>query len=236
MKTTSNFIILLISLISCTSFKNIKQDHNTKLNPHLLKKVKYPVNLEEDYQTTEIIPGSIIMGYIIDGYVPSINQLKNISHLTFSFLRPVNNNGDIEMTPGWENIDSVIILAKKHNVKALISFGGGEFKINPELMGNYENRKNLIHNIISFIEEYNLDGFDCDWEPSWDNNKNEMELLNNTINQYYYLFIKEFRVALDAKFGKGSKVFQLLYSIKTLFGIQNKNKLHIFHKMVGGII
>ena len=207
MKTTSNFIILLISLISCTSFKNIKQDHNTKLNPHLLKKVKYPVNLEEDYQTTEIIPGSIIMGYIIDGYVPSINQLKNISHLTFSFLRPVNNNGDIEMTPGWENIDSVIILAKKHNVKALISFGGGEFKINPELMGNYENRKNLIHNIISFIEEYNLDGFDCDWEPSWDNNKNEMELLNNTINQYYYLFIKEFRVALDAKFGKGSKSF-----------------------------
>ena len=45
------------------------------------------------------------------------------------FLRPINYNGDIGLTSGWENINSIVSLAQKHNVKTLISFGGGEFTI-----------------------------------------------------------------------------------------------------------
>jgi GH18 family chitinase len=89
----------------------------------------------------------------------------------------------------------------------VLSFGGGEFKITSELMGVDKNRKNLINNIINFIDKYNLDGFDCDWEPTWEDDKLEMELTNNTINDYYLIFIKEFRQNLDARFGKGSKSF-----------------------------
>ena len=31
------------------------------------------------------------------------------------------------------------------------------------------------------MKKYNLDGFDCDWEPSWIDDKVEMEDINNAI-------------------------------------------------------
>ena len=57
------------------------------------------------------------------------------------------------------------------------------------------------------MAKYNLDGFDCDWEPSWLDDKKEMESVNNAINHHYIKFIKELRIAIDAEFGKGEKVF-----------------------------
>ena len=49
--------------------------------------------------------------------------------------------------------------ARANDVKALISFGGGGFKVTSELMGIRKNRQNLIRNIIKFIRENDLDGF-----------------------------------------------------------------------------
>ena len=57
------------------------------------------------------------------------------------------------------------------------------------------------------MKKHDFDGFDCDWEPSWVNNKVKMEAINNTITHHYIKFIKEFREALDAKFGKGNKIY-----------------------------
>ncbi len=227
MKASYNLILIIISLISCSSFKKIKYPILEKLNPNHSINLNDSTGLVEKYQTSIPVQGSIIMGYIIDGYIPSENQLKNISHLAISFLRPINSNGDIGLTSGWENINSIVSLAQKHNVKTLISFGGGEFTITSELMGVNEHRKNLINNILNFIEKYNLDGFDCDWEPSWNNNKNEMEIVNNTINNYYYIFIKEFRKALDVKFGEGSKSFSAAVLNKNLIWYsQDKQVAH----------
>ena len=162
---------------------------------------------ESNYQTNPIDPSSVMMGYLIEGYKPTEDQFKKMTHVSISFLRAANSNGDIVMTNGWENIDDVITSAHSNNVKVLISFGGGEFKVTSELMGVKENRQNLIKNIIDFMIKHNLDGFDCDWEPSWINNKEEMEAINNAITNYYIVFIKEFREALDIEFGKGNKLF-----------------------------
>ena len=165
------------------------------------------VATEGNYQTNPIDPSSVMMGYLIEGYKPTEDQFKKMTHVSISFLRAANPNGDIVMTNGWENIDEVITSAHSNNVKVLISFGGGEFKVTSELMGVKENRQNLIRNIIDFMIKHNLDGFDCDWEPSWINNKEEMEAINNAITNYYIVFIKEFREALDTEFGKGNKLF-----------------------------
>jgi len=162
---------------------------------------------EGNYQTNPIDPSSVMMGYLIEGYKPTTDQFKKMTHVSISFLRAVNSYGDIKITNGWENIDEVIAAAHSNNVKVLISFGGGEFKVTSELMGVKENRQNLIRNIIDFMIKHNLDGFDCDWEPSWINNKAEMEAINNAITNYYIVFIKEFREALDIEFGKGNKLF-----------------------------
>lgn len=162
---------------------------------------------EGNYQTNPIDPSSVMMGYLIEGYKPTTNQFKKMTHVSISFLRAVNSYGDIKITNGWENIDEVIAAAHSNNVKVLISFGGGEFKVTSKLMSIKENRQNLIRNIIDFMIKHNLDGFDCDWEPSWINNKEEMEAINNAITNYYIVFIKEFREALDIEFGKGNKIF-----------------------------
>lgn len=162
---------------------------------------------EGNYQTNPIEPSSVMMGYLIEGYKPTTDQFKKMTHVSISFLRAVNSDGDIKMTNGWENIDEVIAAAHSNDVKVLISFGGGEFKVTSELMGVKENRQNLIRNIIDFMIKHNLDGFDCDWEPSWINDKAEMEAINNAITNYYIVFIKELRKALDIEFGKGNKLF-----------------------------
>ncbi|MDG1847989.1 MAG: glycoside hydrolase family 18 protein [Candidatus Marinimicrobia bacterium] len=196
---------------SCSSsFKQISDSADP--NGQSLKSfdVEPPSSLvatEGNYQTNPIDPSSVMMGYLIEGYKPTEDQFKKMTHVSISFLRAANSEGDIKMTNGWENIDEVIAAAHSNNVKVLISFGGGEFKVTSELMGVKENRQNLIRNIIDFMIKHNLDGFDCDWEPSWINNKAEMEAINNAITNYYIVFIKEFREALDIEFGKGNKLF-----------------------------
>ena len=160
-----------------------------------------------DYQTEPLAPNSLMIGYLIDGYKPTDNQLKEMTHVVISFLRAIDYSGEITMTSGWENIDEIVASAHANNVKVIISFGGGEFKVTSELMAVKANRSNLIKNIITFIKEHNLDGFDCDWEPSWIDDKAEMEAINNVITNHYITFIKEFRNALDTEFGKGNKTF-----------------------------
>ena len=162
---------------------------------------------EADYQINPIHPNSKMIGYLIDGYKPTNNQFKKMTHVSISFLRAANSSGKITMTKGWERLDEVVSAAHDNNVKVIISFGGGEYKVTSELMGIRKNRQNLIKNIIDFIKKYNLDGFDCDWEPSWVDDKVEMEAINNALTDYYLIFIQEFRKALDNEFGKGNKTF-----------------------------
>ena len=139
------FIALLINVYGCIKPINDRSTLNKKLEP--------PSSFtatSSDYQTNPINPNSIIMGYLIDGYLPTDDQFKNMTHIGISFLRAKNVNGEITMTSGTENIDEVIASAQKNNVKALISFGGGDYKVTSELMGVKANRKNLIKNIVSF--------------------------------------------------------------------------------------
>ena len=121
-------------------------------------------------------------------------------------MRAENIKGDVVMTDGWDNIDEVISSAHKNDVKAIISFGGGSYIVTSKLMGVKKNRQNLIKNIVRFMAKHKLDGFDCDWEPSWLDDKKEMESVNNAISHHYIKFIKELRIAIDAEFGKGEKI------------------------------
>ena len=191
----------VLGLMGCGFFKK----HN--INPGKINPPYMFSATEFDYETNPINSNSKLIGYLIDGYKPTNDQLKKMTHISISFLRTVNSKGEITMTQGWENIEEVVSAAHYNDVKAIISFGGGEYRLTSELMGISKNRQNLIKNIIGFIKKYNFDGFDCDWEPSWVDDKVEMEAINNTLTDYYLIFIKEFREALDNEFGKGNKTF-----------------------------
>ena len=204
----SRFTVLVLVLVSCSSKYAVKTNSMPEVETQIEGEAPSTfVATSEDYQTKFIPPNSVMMGYLIDGYKPTDSQFKEMTHIAVSFLRAADITGNITMTSGWENLNEVVTAAHANNVKVIISFGGGEFKVTSMLMGIKKNRQNLIRNIISFMKKYNIDGFDCDWEPSWVDNKVEMEAINNTITHYYITFIKEFREALDLEFGKGVKTF-----------------------------
>ena len=204
-------LIIIMNSIACVYNTGLKKNiTGLESKPNSITTIEIPskfIATRSDYQTKPVPPNSVIMGYLMEGQVPTEAQLKKMTHVGISFLQATNNKGEISMTTGWENLNKVVASAHAYDVKALISFGGGGFKVTSELMGIRENRQNLIRNIIKFIRDNDLDGFDCDWEPSWLDDKNEMEKINNAITNYYIMFIKEFREALDKEFGKGNKIF-----------------------------
>tara|TARA_B100000427_G_scaffold305474_1_gene291529 strand:+ start:906 stop:2051 length:1146 start_codon:yes stop_codon:yes gene_type:complete len=205
-------VSLLVSVLSICILKHNEKRTNvySKAESTIKLKMDAPstfVATDADYQTNSIPPNSMLMGYLIDGYIPTTAQFKKMTHIAISFLRAADSTGNITMTSGWENLDQVVSAAHTNNVKVIISFGGGEFKISGGLMGVKAHRQNLIKNILAFMKKHNLDGFDCDWEPSWLDDKVEMEAINNVMTDYYITFIKDFRLALDIEFGKGNKTF-----------------------------
>ena len=71
------------------------------------KEDKNKVNLEDSphfvansshYQTKIILPNSVLMGYVIDGYKPTKAQFEQMTHIAISFLRAENSSGKIVMT------------------------------------------------------------------------------------------------------------------------------------------
>jgi len=211
MKNIVIALMILIHSVTCVFNTEIKKNKTYSKTMSIKKDViEVPskfVATKSDYQTKPLPPNSVIMGYLIEGQMPTEAQFKKMTHVGISFLQATNNTGEVSMTSGWEDLNEIVASAHANDVKALISFGGGGFKVTSELMGVKDNRHNLIRNIIKFIRDNDLDGFDCDWEPSWLDNKKEMETINNAITNYYITFIREFREALDTEFGKGNKIF-----------------------------
>ena len=205
-----NFCIMIIIVYVIYHFSMGKFFKNFINNPKDQLEIEAPssfIATNADYQTKPVPANSILMGYLIDGYKPTDAQFKEMTHIAISFLRAADSTGEITMTNGWSNIDEVVNAAHINGVKVVISFGGGEYKVTSSLMGVKKHRQNLINNILSFMRKHNIDGFDCDWEPSWIDDKTEMEVINNAITHYYITFIKEFREALDIEFGTGTKSF-----------------------------
>ena len=211
MKNIVIALMILIHSVTCIFNTEIKKNKTYSKTMSIKKDViEVPskfVATKSDYQTKPLPPNSVIMGYLIEGQMPTEAQFKKMTHVGISFLQATSNTGEVSMTSGWEDLNEIVTSAHANDVKALISFGGGGFKVTSELMGVKDNRHNLIRNIIKFIRDNDLDGFDCDWEPSWLDNKKEMEKINNAITNYYITFIREFREALDTEFGKGNKIF-----------------------------
>ena len=138
-------------LVSCGA--NLQKNKTIVYSTKNLEKleIEYPSSFlatTADYQTRPIPPNSVLIGYLIDGYESTNAQFDEMSHIAISFLQAIDSTGDISMTSGWENLDKVIAAAHAKNVKVIISFGGGGFKVTTGLMGIKENRQNLIKNII----------------------------------------------------------------------------------------
>ncbi|MCG5464723.1 glycosyl hydrolase family 18 protein [Micromonospora sp. MED01] len=105
------------------------------------------------------------------GYMPSwagnINtiQYNKLTHINYAFVLP-NSNGTLQGVDG-ARLSSLVSQGHANNVKVSIAVGGwndGNDSAFETLAANATSRTNFVNNLISFVNQYNLDGVDMDWE------------------------------------------------------------------------
>ena len=102
------------------------------------------------------------------GYMPSwagdVNtvQYSKLTHINYAFLLP-NADGSIQGIDNPTKLQSLVANAHANGVKVMISVGGwndgndGGFE---GLAGNSGTRTTFVNNMISFTNQYGLDGVD----------------------------------------------------------------------------
>ena len=110
-----------------------------------------------------------VMGYYMaprDNYQPQNLPLDKLTHIIFSFTEVIENEMKFGNFGSGEKLALLVEQKKNHpHLKVMIACGGwsgsGGFS---DMAATSENRKIFVKSVISFIDEYNLDGLDMDWE------------------------------------------------------------------------
>ncbi|WP_211354886.1 glycosyl hydrolase family 18 protein [Tenacibaculum adriaticum] len=120
------------------------------------------------------------------GYMPSWQgsataiQYDKLTHINYSFLIP-NSDGSLQALEGAAKMQQIVSLAHQNGVKVLIAVGGwlnGNDSAFTTLAANASTRTAFVNNLVNFVNQYNLDGVDMDWEyPREGNEPQNYELL-----------------------------------------------------------
>lgn len=106
------------------------------------------------------------------GYMPSwsgdVNavQYSKLTHINYAFVLPTATGG-LQGVDNPSKLQSLVSLAHANGVKVLISIGGwnnGDDSGFESLAGNSSYRTNFTNSVMNFVNQYNLDGADIDWE------------------------------------------------------------------------
>ncbi|MCW3466771.1 glycosyl hydrolase family 18 protein [Chitinophaga nivalis] len=106
------------------------------------------------------------------GYMPSWSgsvsqvQYSKLTHINYAFLLPTSTGG-LQYLDNAPKLQSLVTTAHANNVKVLISVGGwndGNDSGFESLAANSTYRTAFVNNMINFVNQYNLDGVDIDWE------------------------------------------------------------------------
>lgn len=105
-------------------------------------------------------------------------------------------------------------MAHANNTKVLLSVGGwtGSKRFSP-MVASPESRKKFIDWNLDFIQKYNTDGVDLDWEYPGKQAAGCNEFADNDAENYLQL-LKEMRVALDTKFPDQRKEISMAVHVK----------------------
>ena len=105
-----------------------------------------------------------IIAYVTEGIIESLIPYDKLTHINYSFLTP-KSDGTFNVIFNKSKLKTIVTNAHNNGVKVLISVGGWgwdkQFEtvaVDPWLRGAF------VQNLKAFIEEYQLDGADIDWE------------------------------------------------------------------------
>lgn len=133
-------------------------------------KTVYTVNLP-DLKEREPIPDSykpVVLGYLplndftFDSQFSRINW-QYLTHVAACFVK-VKENGTLNTEQVNNRIEMVRDKAREKGVKILISFCKNTPKEFSYAISTPATRTKLVEGIISFVQQYDLDGFDIDYE------------------------------------------------------------------------
>ncbi len=106
MKNIVIALMMLIHSVTCVFNTEIKKNKTYSKTMSIKKDViEVPskfVATKSDYQTRPLPPNSVIMGYLMEGQMPTDSQFKKMTNVGISFLQATNNKGKVAMTTGWE--------------------------------------------------------------------------------------------------------------------------------------
>jgi len=109
-------------------------------------------------------PAFRIIAYATDGIVESIIPYDKLTHINYAFLTPKDDGTFNPINNGWK-LKLISENARAHNVKTLISVGGWGWDSQFETTAAHpSSRSAFVQNLKAFVEEYELDGADIDWE------------------------------------------------------------------------
>ncbi|KAI9293868.1 hypothetical protein K502DRAFT_335530 [Neoconidiobolus thromboides FSU 785] len=144
----------------------------------------------------------VIVGYFtdwtLDQYPVSAIDFKKVTHINYAFS--LFNDTDFKPKIETEStLKELIKRAHRCNTKVSISIGGwtGSKYFSPMAADNNK-RKQFISNTVAFVDKFNLDGVDLDWEyPGRNGNDGNIVSPKDTAN--YLLLLKDLRTALNNK-------------------------------------
>jgi GH18 family chitinase len=130
-----------------------------------------------------------IVAYVTDGIVAGIIPYEKLTHINYSFLTPKDDGTFNPINNDWKLRD-IVENAHKHHVKVLISVGGwGWDKQFATVSADPQLRSVFVQNLKAFVDDFNLDGVDMDWEyPSAGDEA-----------QNFLVWIRELRAAMPDK-------------------------------------
>ena len=137
-------------------------------------------------------PCNLADGFRIVGYMPSWQgsaddvQYDKLTHINYSFLIP-NPDGSLQPLENAAKLETLVTKGHAQGVKVLIAVGGwlnGNDSAFTILAANPETRAAFIDNLMDFVERYDLDGIDMDWEyPREGNEPQDYARLMNELGE-----------------------------------------------------
>jgi GH18 family chitinase len=106
----------------------------------------------------------IILAYATEGIVAEVIPYDKLTHINYAFLTPQADGTFNPINNSWK-LKQIVATGHTKNVKVLISVGGWGWDQQFETMAaSPESRNAFVKNLKAFVDEYQLDGADIDWE------------------------------------------------------------------------
>lgn len=163
-----------------------------------------------DYTKTENNKEFKVIGYYSgDLFNEPLENLQTdkLTHVIYAFLIPEKDGSLVELNKP-EQLRELVVKAHNDGAKVFIAVGGWSYEGKPlqpvfeEVAASDETRRLLVENICTFVDEYNLDGVELDWEHPNKNTIGDFEKLTIELSEALRFMNKEMTAALNGAWSK----------------------------------